>query len=153
MSVSSSNRESPAAARWLTPNQRRVLRYLQSANRAVGAYQLGRALDVRAATTVYRALDELCRFGLVHRIESQNSYVACRQGRRRHKTAALMVCDSCGIVQEVKLDAAVAHLRRMASKNSFTVNKITTEVIGRCVDCRSSQGSKSIYEREAVTQQ
>jgi Fur family transcriptional regulator, zinc uptake regulator len=152
MSALSSNRESPAD-RWLTPNQQRVFSHLRRANAAVSAYQMVRDLDVRAATTVYRALDELSRFGLVHRIESQNSYVACSQGCCRHAAAALMVCENCGIVQEIKLDTAVAQLRRTASQNRFAVSKITIEVIGRCTDCRNDQVSQSIDEKESVTRQ
>jgi Fur family transcriptional regulator, zinc uptake regulator len=150
MSAVWSNHKSPAS-RWLTPNQQRVLTCLQSANKAATAYELVRTLDVRAATTVYRALDELCRFGLVHRIESQNCYFACRQGCRRHKTTALTICENCGVVQEFKLDAAVVQLRRTASQNRFSVNRITIEVIGRCIDCRSGQVEQFIHEKEAVT--
>jgi Fur family transcriptional regulator, zinc uptake regulator len=151
MSALPSNRESPAD-RWLTPNQQRVFSYLRRANGAVSVYQMVRDLDVRAATTVYRALDELSRIGLVHRIESQNSYVACNQGCAHHAAAALMVCENCGIVREIKIDTAVSQLRRTASQNRFAVNKITIEVIGRCTDCRSDQVSQSFQEKEAVTQ-
>ncbi len=152
MSELSSNRERPAD-RWLTPNQQRVFSHLRRANGAVSAYQMVRDLDVRAATTVYRALDELSRFGLVHRVESQSSYVACSQGYRRHTAAALMVCENCGIVQEINIDTAVNQLRRTASQNRFAVSKITIEVIGRCADCRDNQVSQSIEEKEAVTRQ
>ncbi|OYW37449.1 MAG: hypothetical protein B7Z42_10080 [Brevundimonas sp. 12-68-7] len=42
--------------------------------------------------TVYRALEFLDRLGLLHRIASISSYVACSGYAHRH-TAAFLICD------------------------------------------------------------
>ena len=127
---------------YFTPNQRRVFQHLHNSGKAVGAYELAHALNVRAVNTIYRALEDLCRFGLVHRIESQNAYVVCDQAGH-HKLAAIMVCQDCGAVQEIKIDDWAARLRRAAFGGKFTVRKIAVEVIGYCKDCHGSVRSIS----------
>ena len=67
----------------LTRLRRRVLELVWQGHAAVKAYDLLAELDRKDATakppTVYRALDFLMAHGLVHRLESLNSYVGCPQ--------------------------------------------------------------------------
>ena len=61
--------------------RRQVLEALLASHRPLGAYELIDRLAVRGARpapiTMYRALDFLREQGLVHRIESQNAFIAC----------------------------------------------------------------------------
>ena len=55
--------------------------------------------------TVYRALDFLEKQGFAHRIESLNSYVACRKEADGH-AAAFLICDCCGATREIEPKAS-----------------------------------------------
>ncbi len=92
----------PAAApadQRLTAPRRRVLELLLQAGQPVKAYDLIASFAVEGPPakppTVYRALDFLEKQGFAHRIESLNSYVACRKEADGH-AAAFLICDCCG---------------------------------------------------------
>jgi Fur family transcriptional regulator, zinc uptake regulator len=64
----------------LTKNQALVLDVLSRAEQPMSAYTILDKLrdnGFRAPLQVYRALEKLLDFGLVHRLESLNSFVAC----------------------------------------------------------------------------
>lgn len=69
------------AGQRMTDSRRRVLELLVSAAEPLKAYELAERFhpDGRAAKppTVYRALEFLERLGLLHRISSTSTYVAC----------------------------------------------------------------------------
>jgi Fur family zinc uptake transcriptional regulator len=87
----------------LTAPRRRVLELLLRSGGPTKAYDLiaGFGEDGVAAKppTVYRALDFLEKQGFVHRIESLNAYMACRQVGETH-SAAFLICDCCGATRE-----------------------------------------------------
>src|SRR3954471_10221515 len=64
----------------LTPIRRKVLEALYATHKPMGAYDLAEILGPRgrrlAPITVYRALDFLIEQGFVHRLASQNAYIA-----------------------------------------------------------------------------
>ncbi|MEL7044404.1 MAG: transcriptional repressor, partial [Pseudomonadota bacterium] len=66
----------------LTPARLGAYAELRAAKRSLSAYELIERLEKRqkrkiAPLTVYRHLDFLTRVGLVHRIESTQSYLPC----------------------------------------------------------------------------
>jgi len=86
-----------------TPLRRRVLELIWSNHESVKAYDLldaMKAFDKSAKpATVYRTLDFLLDQGLIHRIESLNAFVGCRQPERRHQLL-LLICERCHTVDE-----------------------------------------------------
>ena len=82
----------------LTKNQALVFGKLSDASGPLTAYALLdnlRENGFRAPLQVYRALDKLVDYGLVHRLESLNAFVACRhKGCADHKTAAFAICET-----------------------------------------------------------
>jgi Fur family zinc uptake transcriptional regulator len=65
----------------LTKNQSLVMGALTNSDGPLSAYTILDQLrdhGFRAPLQVYRALDKLVEFGLVHRLESLNAFVACR---------------------------------------------------------------------------
>ena len=75
----------------LTPIRRKVLEALYATHKPLGAYDLAEILGPKgrrlAPITVYRALDFLMEQGLVHRLASQNAYIACpEQPRERRRS-------------------------------------------------------------------
>lgn len=94
----------------LTKHQALVLDALASETGSAGAYALLdrlRAQGLRAPAQVYRALDKLIEYGLVHRLESLNAFIACdRPHAHEHGVVAFAICDGCGSVDEFS-DAGV----------------------------------------------
>ncbi len=114
-----------------------MLELLLKAGQPVKAYDLIAAFGEDGAPakppTVYRALNFLERQGFVHRLESLNAYLACRQGPGAH-TAAFLICDCCGATQEVE-PAGADRLIELAGEAGYTIDMVTVEARGRCADC------------------
>lgn len=128
----------------LTRNQRLVRDRLESAGRAMGAYELLDALrkdGLRAPAQVYRALERLTDIGLIHRLESCNAYIACSgPGHARHEdeAVAFAICEGCGSVSEFAADRARAALEAVATRQGFATREATIELRGRCAACRAA---------------
>ncbi len=131
------------SARDLTRNQSLVLGTLERADAPLSAYTiLDRLRDegFRAPLQVYRALEKLTEFGLVHRLESLNAFVACAHGHddghgHRHGLVAFAICESCGKVDEFSDDEISARLSGWARDHGFRAAKTTIELRGECAAC------------------
>lgn len=93
-----------AAGDRLTRPRRRVLELLLIAGSPAKAYDLvatyHREARVAKPATVYRALQFLETRGLVHRLSTLKSYVAC-DPERPGAPALYLLCDCCGSCREV----------------------------------------------------
>ena len=122
----------------LTPNRRRVLELVWGSHDVVGAYDLLAELQKDDPTakppTVYRALDFLVEQGLVHRIESVNGFTRCEEPTR-HRVCQFLICEQCGLVQELHSSSLFEGLEAAASELGFTPGNQTVEVHGRCRHC------------------
>ncbi len=95
---------------------------------------LGRERGRTAPPTVYRALDFLLEHGLIHRIESLNSFVGCAHPAVPH-AGQFLICRDCGRaaeINEARIDDAIALGARRAG---FRVESRTIEVEGSCPQC------------------
>ncbi|MCC2112772.1 MAG: transcriptional repressor, partial [Hyphomicrobiales bacterium] len=115
--------------RELTRNQALVHGVLSRADGPLSAYEILdrlREQGFRAPLQVYRALDKLIAFGLVHRLESLNAFVACSHPECEAKeTTAFAICDKCGCVTEFA-DARIADdLKICAETDGFSLTKTT----------------------------
>jgi len=123
----------------LTRNQALVLKALDSAEGPLGAYAILDALrdkGFRAPLQVYRALDKLLEFGLVHRLESINAFVACAHPEcHAHSTIAFAICEKCGKVSEFGDKDVEGRLESWAKAHNFKASKTTIEIRGRCEKC------------------
>src|SRR3954470_20560978 len=97
-----------SASHDLTKNQGLVLGTLEKAEGPLSAYTILDALrsdGLRAPLQVYRALDKLLAFGLVHRLESLNAFVACAHPHcHASSMMAFAICEKCGSVEEFSND-------------------------------------------------
>ena len=125
-----------AADERLTAARRRVLQMLLESSRPRKAYDLianfGKPRDRPKPTTIYRALEFLIGQGLVHRIESTNSFVACRRSGQAH-SAGFLICDCCGTVEEFEVD--VLSSQTIAEAKGYTFGTIVLEALGLCRAC------------------
>jgi Fur family zinc uptake transcriptional regulator len=90
-----------------------------------------------APATVYRALDFLCREGLVHRLDSLNAFAGCSDPLAAH-CAFFLICRQCRNAVEIHDDKLDASLERVAHQAAFAVEHAAVELSGRCSRCRSS---------------
>jgi Fur family zinc uptake transcriptional regulator len=126
----------------LTRNQSLVLDVLRKAAAPRSAYDVLddlRSEGFRAPLQVYRALEKLMEFGLVHRLESLNAFVACADphdhAAHAHGITAFAICEDCGAVTEFHDHGIEGRLQAWQSAEHFTPEKTTIEIRGHCRDC------------------
>ena len=134
-----------ASAEKLTRNQSLVLGALANAGGPLSAYDILDRLrpeGLRSPLQIYRALNPLMEHGLVHRLESLNSFVACAHPgdfghvcSRTRGVVAFAICDTCGQVDEFADDEVTERLGAWATAQRFTVAKTTVEMRGTCANC------------------
>lgn len=130
-----------AEAAELTKNQALVFAALNKAQGPLSAYSLLDQLrddGFRAPLQVYRALEKLQAFGLVHRLESLNAFVACAHPHdHQHGLMAFAICEDCGQVTEFSDEMVEQRLGDWAAKTGFHAAKTTIEIRGHCADCHT----------------
>ncbi|MBX9458986.1 MAG: transcriptional repressor [Rhizobium sp.] len=126
----------------LTRNQALVLGLLTRAAAPRSAYDILDGLrddGFRAPLQVYRALDKLMEFGLVHRLESINAFVACSDPHdhagHNHGVTAFAICEDCGSVTEFRDDGIDGRLTAWQKSEHFKPEKTTIEIRGHCKEC------------------
>ncbi|MEM7462812.1 MAG: Fur family transcriptional regulator [Pseudomonadota bacterium] len=128
----------------LTKNQSLVMNALSEADGPMSAYTIldeVRDHGVRAPLQVYRALDRLVEFGMVHRLESLNAFVACQHKSchgKNKETVLFTICESCGRVEELVRDKLVSAIKDVANDIGFSLEKSVIELRGVCTKCRKS---------------
>ena len=125
----------------LTKNQSLVFGSLSDSGGPLTAYailDLLRENGFRAPLQVYRALDKLVEYGMVHRLESLNAFVACAHtGCADHGTAAFAICENCGDVREFAPDEVMRLLKEWTKAQEFSLSRTTIELRGTCKDCKN----------------
>lgn len=105
---------------------------------ALGAYEIQALMRQNGQNlkppTIYRALDFLTTFGLAHRIESLNAYIACAHCGDAFHQPGFMICRMCGQVEEVVLPQ-VPHERCHGEAQNFRIERTVYEVQGVCENC------------------
>ena len=136
------NKQTDGSAK-LTKNQKLVFDELSASPIPLSAYALLdnlRSSGFRAPLQVYRALEKLIEFDLVHKLESRNAFVVCQHPDcARHNSVAFTICDSCDTVNEITDQNFINQLDAMASEVEFEVAKSTVELHGTCDLCRKSE--------------
>ncbi len=122
----------------LTPLRRDVLELVLRHAQPVSAYALLDELKSRghngAPPTVYRALAFLQAQGLVHRIATSNTFVACNHPGDVHQ-ALIFVCTECGDALETQAAPISASVGRTARRHGFRLPDQPIEVAGTCRRC------------------
>jgi Fur family transcriptional regulator, zinc uptake regulator len=122
----------------LTEQRRDILSCVAEGHAALGAYdiieKMARKGTRHAPVTIYRALEFLTDHGLVHKIECRNAYVACSHAHQG-KPAALLICETCGIVAEVDAPDMAQTIARKAKNLGFKPRQTVLELMGTCHSC------------------
>ena len=126
----------------LNNKQSLVMNLLSKAKGPLSAYQILYDLNdhgFRGPTQVYRVLDKLLELGMVHRIESMNSFVACRQEKCHEKNKEInlfTICKICGSVQELLSNGLKNIVKSLSKDNNFLLKNSVLELNGVCSKCK-----------------
>ena len=124
----------------LTKNQQTVLNILEKSTEPLKAYAILFDIQkkgIKSPLQVYRALDKLIEIGKVHKIESRNSYIACKHEGCNSKTStAFLICEKCDKVTELKRNNLLSYFSKQAEKDNFQYRKHNLEIYGLCNNCK-----------------
>jgi len=84
--------------------------------------------------TVYRTLDFLISLGLIHKIESDNSFIACSHPNE-HSECFFMTCEKCNDTKEICAESIKSQIEKKLSDSNFKLSNINLEVRGLCNKC------------------
>ncbi len=128
--------------------RRDVLCEVAASHKSIGAYQI---LDNFAAQgrklspiSVYRCLDFLRQAGLIHRLESTNSYFACQRPLETDQACCsnhplvFLVCDECGTIGEGDGASLAPLIERFAKHVDFHSTHGQLEIKGLCRFCQQA---------------
>jgi Fur family zinc uptake transcriptional regulator len=126
----------------LTTLRKEVLYVLWCEIKPLKAYEiLERLLKTKSNATpptVYRVLLFFVACGLVHKIESIQSYTICREAKKQLPLEVLMVCGRCYQVLEMFDEAVGNLLARLAMVHDFSLRQDAIELKGTCRSCMSN---------------
>ncbi|MDF7666281.1 zinc uptake transcriptional repressor Zur [Orbaceae bacterium ESL0727] len=125
----------------LTPQRKKVLEIMLSADRAMSAYDLLDLLKVSEPQakppTIYRALEFLLEQGFIHKVESSNSYIVCPHFHDPDHIFILFICNKCKRILE-KHSSTIEHdLKQLAQQSEFQIQHSVHEIHGLCKQCQS----------------
>ena len=125
----------------LSKNQQIVLNIIEKAKGPVKAYSI---LDnvqkkgINAPLQVYRALDKLIRIGKIHKVESRNAFIACKNTNCEVSNAtAFSICQACEKVTEIINSKLSKYLKSFQDNTGMKYKKYNLEFFGLCQKCKS----------------
>jgi Fur family zinc uptake transcriptional regulator len=127
----------------MTRQRRAVLGKLVENRRPLSAYELRDLLQPEDASvtpaSVYRCLDFLVEHGLVHRLETTRSFIACDHPEHPH-AVQFLICRQCGSVVEAEDKRMEAATEDLGHRLGFALDQRTVELTGICGPCKSDIG-------------
>ncbi len=121
-----------------TELRRKIFELVWATHRPVRAYDLLNQVKTSDETakppTVYRALNFLLRYGLIHKINTLRAFVGCSHPLE-HSECYFLICSECGEIKECCNAGLAKSLITTALDNKFQTNTMAVEIQGRCTDC------------------
>lgn len=128
----------------LTSLRKSILFILWNAEKPLKAYEiLDKLLEIKQNSkppTVYRVLDYFADYGVVHKIESIQSYTLCCEPEKHHPSEVLMVCNDCHQVNELYDRAMHVLVQKLSEAHHFHLGQGAIELKGVCDKCCTSSG-------------
>tara|TARA_B100001057_G_scaffold488685_1_gene573529 strand:+ start:702 stop:1094 length:393 start_codon:yes stop_codon:yes gene_type:complete len=129
-----------AQEHFLSKNQQIVLNIIENAKSPLKAYSIlfnVQKKGINAPQQIYRALDKLIEIGKIHKIESKNAFVACRNSNCDiSKATAFSICDSCEMVDEISDAKLTKYLSNFNDKKGTKYKRFNLEFFGLCKNCK-----------------
>lgn len=121
----------------LTARQKLIYDFLRQEKTAQSAYDILDAVrdhGIRAPSQIYRELNKLLDGGFVHKVESLNAFIACRQNHDIGQSV-VTICNSCGLVKEISAPDFSGYFDTFDNLDDFSPQEVTVEVKGSCSVC------------------
>ena len=127
-------------AQLLSKNQQIVLEIIERAKEPLKAYSIlfnVQKKGINAPQQIYRALDKLIEIGKIHKIESKNAFVACKNANCEvSKATAFSICESCEKIEELNDLKLSKYLSSYSDKTGMKYKKYNLEFFGLCKQCK-----------------
>jgi Fur family zinc uptake transcriptional regulator len=122
----------------LTPSRLKIMSALISQKSPKTAYEILEFIHKKDASakpaTIYRALDFLCSNAFAHRIETDNTYIACN-GEESPHVAQFLICLKCKKAIEFHSHKATIEISKRAKEEGFKITEEILEAKGFCQNC------------------
>ena len=129
-----------AQTQTFSKNQQIVLDIIEKAKGPLKAYSIlfnVQKKGINAPQQIYRALDKLIKAGKIHKIESKNAFVACKNSNCEvSKATAFSICESCEEVDEVSDTKLSKFLSKFNDKKGMKFKRFNLEFFGLCKKCK-----------------
>jgi Fur family zinc uptake transcriptional regulator len=130
----------------LTSMRKEVLFILWGAKKPLKAYEILENLSKvklnSQPPSIYRALNFFVTKGIVHKIESIQSYTLCSEPLKHLYSEVLMVCSLCHQVTEVYDPQVQEMFLKLAKIKNFDLKQDIIELKGTCQQCTYVNQSK-----------
>ena len=124
----------------LSKNQQIIFNLIHKSPEPLKAYTIlfnVQKKGIKAPPQVYRALDKLVEIGKIHKIESKNAFVACKNSNCEiSKATAFSICESCEEVDEVSDTKLSKFLSKFNDKKGMKFKRFNLEFFGLCKRCK-----------------
>ena len=132
----------------LSKNQKIIFDLIHKSSEPLKAYTIlfnVQKKGIKAPPQVYRALDKLVEIGKIHKIESKNAFVACRNSDCEiSKATAFSICESCEVVDEISDVKLSKYLLNFNHKKGMKFKRFNLEFFGLCKKCKKSSKPSTI---------
>ena len=124
----------------LSKNQQIIFNLIHKSPEPLKAYTIlfnVQKKGIKAPPQVYRVLDKLVEMGKIHKIESKNAFVACRNSDCEiSKATAFSICEKCEVVDEISDIKLSKYLSNFNHKKGMKFKRFNLEFFGLCQKCR-----------------
>ena len=124
----------------LSKNQQVVLDIIERAKEPLKAYSIlynVQRKGIKAPQQIYRALDKLIEIGKIHKIESRNAFVACKNSNCEiSKATAFSICEVCEKVTELNNPKLSSLITTFKDNSGMNYKKYKLELFGLCKKCK-----------------
>ena len=124
----------------LSKNQQIVLNIIEKAKGPLKAYSIlynVQKRGIKAPLQVYRALEKLIEIGKIHKIESKNAFISCKNSDCEiSKATAFSICESCEMVDEISDTKLSKYLSGFNHKKGMKFKRFNLEFFGICKKCK-----------------
>ena len=132
----------------LSKNQRVVLDIIEKAKEPLKAYSIlynVQKKGIKAPQQIYRALDKLIEKGKIHKVESRNAFVACKNSNCEvSKATAFSICENCEKITEINNLNLSKYLTNFKDDSGMKYKKYNLEFFGLCKRCKKTNKPNTI---------
>ena len=132
----------------LSKSQQVVLDIIEKAKEPLKAYSIlfnVQKKGIKAPQQIYRALDKLIEIGKIHKVESRNAFVACKNSNCEiSKATAFSICENCEKVTEINNLNLSRYLTNFEDDTGMKYKKYNLEFFGLCKKCKKKKRLNTI---------